>query len=123
MDEEHQELFRLAGDIYTAIGREAGTEQLLALCTALANSMRRHFSHEEALMQQTCFASTNWHKQQHAAAKSKLAALRKRLHAGDADAALAALHFIAAWLRDHTSVADRILAAHVRNAQRTAAAC
>jgi hemerythrin len=37
---------------------------------------------------------------------------------GDADAARLLLHFLAGWLRDHTTLTDRMMAAFVRNHER-----
>ena len=69
-------------------------------------------------MRESRFGSAEWHQRQHGAAISAVTNLRKFVRAGDTEKALGALRFVAAWLRDHTLVADRILAAHIRNAQR-----
>ena len=118
IDDEHQEVFRLAGEMHAAIVAGAETAQLLMMCSALSRSLKRHFAHEEGLMRASHFGSAEWHQRQHGAATSALTNLRKFVRAGDTEKAIGALRFVAAWLRDHTSVADRILAAHIRNAQR-----
>lgn len=118
IDDEHQELFRLTGEMHAAISAGAESSELLAMCSTLSRSLKRHFKHEEELMRGSRFGPAEWHTRQHGAATAKVASLRKSVRAGDAAGATGALVYIAAWLRDHTSVADRILAAHVRNAQR-----
>jgi hemerythrin-like metal-binding protein len=121
MDSEHQGIFALAAEMHQAIRTGAGAPQLQTALTALLAQIKEHFEHEERLMRETAYSSYAWHKRQHDTASSKAAALEGRIRGGDTEAALALLHFLSAWLKDHTSVADRMMAAHVRNAQRSRA--
>ena len=118
IDAEHKDILRAAGEMHAAIGRGADPSELQSMLTGLLTHIHEHFGHEERLMKETAYSSYAWHKRQHQAALSKAAALESQIHEGDTEAALALLHFLSAWLKDHTSVADRMMAAHVRNAQR-----
>jgi hemerythrin-like metal-binding protein len=77
-----------------------------------------HFTHEERLMQDSGFESCEWHCRQHDAVRRRAAETNPR----DAASVKELLKFVAGWLDDHTAVADRIMASHLRNWMRRRAA-
>ena len=121
IDSEHQEILRLAGEMHQAVTRGADPAELQKMLGELLASAGEHFQHEERLMRETGYASYAWHKRQHETVASKAAGLEASIQKGDSQAALAFLHFVSTWMKDHTSVADRMMAAHIRNAQRSRA--
>jgi hemerythrin-like metal-binding protein len=121
IDAEHQGILRLAAEMHQAVTKGAEASELEKMLAGLLACAGEHFEHEERLMRETGYASYAWHKRQHQAVMNKAGALEGRIRSGDSEAALALLHFLSTWIRDHTSVADRMMAAHVRNAQRSRA--
>jgi hemerythrin len=119
IDSEHKAIFILAGEMCEAIKKGADAPQLQGLLAPLLAHISEHFEHEERLMRETAYSSYAWHKRQHETAVSKAVSLEGRIREGDSEGALALLHFLSTWLNDHTSVADRMMAAHIRNAQRS----
>jgi hemerythrin-like metal-binding protein len=118
VDAEHRALF-LAGDhLHRALLAGAPPENIRESLHNLLQLVEAHFRHEERLMVESEFSSYEWHRKQHDAVRSKAKGLKR----ADRAAMVAALEFIAGWLRDHTSVADRIMASHVRNWTRRMAA-
>jgi hemerythrin-like metal-binding protein len=85
---------------------------------ALIAHAEDHFSHEEWLMESVKYPSYGWHKQQHNTARRRLKLLAPLIESGESEAAELLLDFLEGWLRDHTSVTDRMMAAYVRNYER-----
>ena len=56
-----------------------------------------------------------WHKSQHDAVRKRAKAVVTRMEKGDSAAAGELLEFLSVWLRDHMSVADRMMGAYLRN--------
>jgi methyl-accepting chemotaxis protein len=118
IDAEHRGLFKAGLYLQRALTSGAGPERLKESWHSLWQLVDAHFLHEERLMQDSGFESYEWHRKQHNTARKKIAGI----DAADRKKATEALGFLANWLRDHTSVADRIMAAHVRNWTRRKAA-
>jgi hemerythrin len=74
-----------------------------------------HFRHEERLMRAMHYTAFAWHKSQHDAVRKRAKAAASRMEKGDSAAAGELLQFLSAWLRDHMSVADRMMGAYLRN--------
>jgi hemerythrin len=118
VDAEHRALF-LAGDhLHRALLAAAPPDVLKQRLHSLLQLVETHFQHEERMMRESEFASYEWHRKQHNTVRNKM----KMLNRDDRAGVESALAFIAGWLRDHTAVADRIMASHVRNWSRRKAA-
>ena len=118
IDAEHRALFVAGEDLHRALSAGAGPDKIKEGMHHLLQMVEAHFLHEEQLMQASEFESFEWHRTQHNS-------VRKRAEAtdpGDALSVTGLLEYTASWLRDHTAVADRIMAAHVRNWARRRAA-
>lgn len=108
-DAEHRELFRLGEDLQHAV--ETGTaETIEEKMRLLAAGFEAHLAHEERLMVAAGYSGYEWHKRQHDAVRERLQSLRSEPNE--------LLPYIAGWFRDHTGVADRMMAAALRNAGR-----
>jgi hemerythrin len=114
-DAEHRELMRLCDDLNHAV-QAADTQQIQEILRHLAAELASHFAHEERLMRQKRLDGYDWHKQQHDHARRRLHTLSKTAP-GDVPS------FLANWVRDHASVADRIMASRLRNADRIESGC
>ena len=118
IDAEHQSLFEKAQDLRQALVDEAAVEQMEYRLRRLSGEIAAHFEHEEGLMRQARYAATDWHLRQHETGRVRLAGLRAALRTGDRRTMLEALELMAAWLRDHTGVADKMLGSYLRNHSR-----
>jgi hemerythrin len=122
IDAEHRAIFQTAGDLHQAIAGSASSERILEALRGLIAQAEDHFGHEERLMQASNYLSYSWHKQQHDAARKRLKKFAARIEAGEAEQAEPLLEYLAGWMRDHMSVADRMMGAYLRNYQRARAA-
>ena len=115
IDAQHQELFRLSAELRGSLlaGDKAGRVHLL--CRRLAAELNGHFTHEERLMRAAEYPAYAWHERQHRSARSKMGALERDVRSGQREAMFESLEALAGWLRDHTSVADRMAASYLRN--------
>ena len=77
-----------------------------------------HFAHEERLMRAARYGSMRWHKQSHDAARRRVGQFARRIEKGDTKAGLELVEYLRSWLHDHTAIADRMMAAFLRNQQR-----
>jgi hemerythrin len=118
IDAEHQEIFRMAGDLHRAVLARREPAEIEELLKAVAAHAAHHFSHEEEVMQSINYPSYEWHKKQHDTARSKVKEVERRVRRGEPGAALEFLKFLADWLKHHTGVTDRMMGAYLRNYQR-----
>ena len=120
VDAEHRNLYQLADELQTAAG-QADAPRMLETLRALMAATEDHFAHEERQMRTTHYESYAWHKQQHDTLRKRMAQFTPQIESGDGEAASLLLEFLSGWLKDHTSLTDRMLCAHLRNYERAAA--
>ena len=116
IDAEHRTLFRLVEELGTA--RRTRGEVL----QSLVSHMQDHFAHEEGLMRVSRYDAFEWHKHQHDGARRQVKQFVKRIEQGDRRAATEMIEYVAGWLESHVPVADRMMAAYLRNFERRRAA-
>jgi hemerythrin len=119
IDVEHQQVFRDAVELRQAVLAGETAERLEPLVDRLECEVTGHFLHEERLMQTAGYPAITWHLRQHETARARLALLRRRIRHGDRESIFQSLESIAGWLRDHTTVADRMVGSFLRNYRRT----
>ena len=119
LDQEHQAIFSLAAGMHSAVIEGAATRLVCALFDELLARTSSHLQHEERLMRATRCPSYSWHKRQHDTLRRRIHRFEDRIRLGDIDAAMELLGFLSIWLRDHTSLTDRMMASHLRNHGRT----
>ena len=121
IDAQHQEMFRLAEELRRAVlaGEKPGELELLR--RRLASEIAGHLSHEERLMRAAEYPAFDWHERQHQTARAKLITLKRDIESGEWQAMFESLESLAGWMRDHTSVADRMAGAYLRNHWRASA--
>lgn len=73
-------------------------------------------------MEETNYLSRAWHRQQHDSARKRLKGFLAGITESDTEQAALLLEFLAGWMRDHVTVADRMMGAHLRNHKRSHAA-
>jgi hemerythrin len=122
IDAEHRAVYQSAGDLQQAVEAGAPQDRILEMLHGLAATVEDHFTHEERLMRSACYLSYNWHRQQHDAARRRLAQFIGQIEAGVPESAVLLVEYLSGWLRDHIGVSDRMMGAHLRNYSRSHAA-
>ena len=122
LEDEHQAIFDACTNLRRALREDAPLRELRSIAKNLSAHAAGHFSHEEREMRKTGYSLYPWHRRQHHAALSKANALARGIDSGDREAARELLQFMTKWMTDHVGLADRLLAAHLRNRQRELAA-
>ncbi len=110
IDAEHKEIIQLAGQVRAAIDYCALPGILDPLVRDLSRHLREHFAHEEKQMRSARYPLFAWHKSLHNAVRRRLEQMKT-----DREAVPPFLTFLGVWIRDHTSVADRMMASYLRN--------
>ncbi len=121
IDAEHQDIFRLAGELHQAMLAGAPAPRLQEILKRLIASFERHFRHEERLMRSVDYPIYDWHKRQHDTVRKRLRLFLPRIESGEPEAAPLLLEFFSWWLKDHTRLTDRMMSAYVRNHARAMA--
>ena len=118
VDAEHRNLFRMAEELHQAVRAGADVARLQELARPLAAGIEEHFAHEERMMKSVSCPDAVWHKSQHDVARGKIGIAMAEIEAGNQVAAAELIEFLAKWFRDHVSLSDRMMGAHVRNYER-----
>lgn len=118
LDEQHKGLLEATQELRTAVLKGESKNRLEFLAGRMATRLAAHFRYEERLMRGSRYSAMDWHERQHQAARAKLALLWDAVRGRGAGSILGTLDGLADWFQDHVSVADRMLAAHVRNHNR-----
>jgi hemerythrin len=121
VDAEHRNLFRLAHELQAAVLAKAETPRVLSALRALMAATEAHFSSEESRMRSTHYQSYAWHKQQHDTLRQRMNQFVPQIESGDSEAAILLLEYLSGWLKDHTSLADRMMGSYLRNHERQSA--
>jgi hemerythrin len=119
VDAEHRDLFRIADELQDTVARNALPDEVYGHLQRLTAHVAEHFSHEEELMRGVHYPSYGWHRAQHDTVRRRLKLLVPMIEVGDKEAANLLLEFLAGWLQDHTTLTDKMMAAFVRNYERT----
>ena len=114
IDAEHRAMLRLCDELSGALDTGANADVIADAVRRLAGEVEGHFAHEERLMRAAGYSAYAWHKREHDGARRRLQAL--------AGTPRDLLQYLAAWFQNHTSVADRMMAAALRNASRAQSA-
>ena len=118
IDDEHRTVFEAADELQRLLAADAPLYQIQESLHRLLLGAEEHFVHEEQLMRAARYEMFDWHKQQHNTARKRMRQFTPLIEQGDKDAGAALLSFLAHWLRDHTSLTDRMMGAFLRNKQR-----
>lgn len=113
IDQQHQELVRMANELSDAMKAGHGREALGKLFSGLTSYTLNHFATEERLMQQHAYAKAAEHKKQHEELKSQVAALQGKAQDGKLSATIETLNLLRDWLSHHINHTDKDLAAHL----------
>ena len=118
VDAEHRNLFRMAEEIHQAARAGAETARLSEMVGPLLTAIEEHFAHEERMMKSAAVPDFDWHKMQHDTARKRSGQFAEDIAQGNAEATMEMLEFLSRWFKDHVSLTDRMMGAHVRNYER-----
>lgn len=118
VDAEHRNLYRMAEELHQSVVAGAEAALIQSQMQTLIATLDEHFAHEERLMKSARCESYAWHKQQHDTVRRKGKQLLAQLTANDGAAPEDFLEFLNHWFKDHMSLSDRMMGAHVRNHDR-----
>jgi hemerythrin len=115
VDAEHRNIFRLGEELQQAAAAAAGSEKIQEITRTLLAACEDHFSHEEQLMKAAEYPTFAWHKQQHDGARRRLKQFASLIEGGDPDAPLLCTEYLSHWIKNHTTLTDRMMGAYLRN--------
>jgi hemerythrin-like metal-binding protein len=118
LDAEHKLIHEAVAELRNIMQEGDLTERAQAALQGLLYHLAEHLSGEERMMRSTLYPGYAWHKRQHDAARKRVKGFAGRLQQGDAGAVSELVDFFRAWLRDHTGLHDRMMAAYLRNFER-----
>jgi len=118
LDSDHRKLFEQIEKVRRALEPgETAHEPGLDLWR-LSRMLSMHFASEERLMRESRYPALKWHRRQHQAGLNKMGRVRQAARLDSGERLDARLEQFASWFKDHIHLADRMLAAHLRNDQR-----
>ncbi len=119
IDAQHQELFRLAENLYKAMSAGHGKAALEETLDRLVRYTEDHFSAEERLMRLNDYNAQVGHRTEHQALTRQVRQFQADFNRGRTTMAVPVLQFLRNWLETHIKGSDMKLATFIR--QRTAA--
>ena len=118
IDDEHKEIFEAISKVEEVLTRRGSVLEVYKLAERLQSGLVEHFAHEERLMRAARYGSIRWHQRSHRSASRRVGQFVGRLEEGDIAAGRELVEYLASWLPDHASVADRMMGSALRNHQR-----
>lgn len=117
IDSQHQEIFKRANELLSAVDHHSGKGQVGLLLEFLARYVKSHFAAEEGLMRKHNYPAMTEHMAQHQKFVADFQALRQR-HATEGttpEVVTALTDFVVRWLIDHIGTSDRRLGEYVKS--------
>jgi hemerythrin len=118
IDDEHKEIFAAVADCHEIFAGGGGRLEARPAIERLTTRIAEHFAHEERLMRAARYSALSWHKKLHDAAGRRVNEFVVRIEQGDPKAGPEMVEALTSWLHTHTRLADRMMAAALRNHMR-----
>jgi len=115
IDAQHQNLFRIAGELYAAMSAGHGKSALARVLDRLIQYTTVHFAHEERLMRMHEYPDLAAHQAQHQALIKQVQQLQAEFDAGRSAITVQVLHFLKDWLEKHIAGSDQKYAPYLRS--------
>lgn len=110
IDRQHQELFRMAGEIYDMVllpGEADHTARILELLSGFRKYADAHFVLEESLMARYDYPDMETHRQEHESFRSQVAELSAYQEANSSRQTVTELiKFVTQWIFKHVCTVD-----------------
>ena len=107
IDGQHQNLFRLAEELYTAMSSGQGKTVLAKILDRLIQYTSVHFSYEEGLMRQCGYPDLAAHHRQHEDLVKQVQGFQSDYQAGHVAMTVQVLEFLKDWLQHHIAGTDQ----------------
>ncbi len=107
IDEQHQKLFEVLGNLSDQLGKDRDKDFLGGIIRELIQYAGEHFATEEIFMTQYAFPGYTEHKKEHEAFKLKVAAFQKSFEVGKATLSIEVINFLTGWLDHHILKTDK----------------
>jgi hemerythrin len=107
IDGQHQNLFRLAEELYAAMSAGQGRATLSRILDRLVQYTKVHFAHEERLMSLHRYPDLEAHMAQHRALTKQVMDFQAEFEAGHTVLTVQVLHFLKDWLQKHIASSDQ----------------
>ena len=112
LDAEHGKISQAMDELDRTVAAGGEAHEVLQ---DLIEDMSAHLAGEERMMRSASYPGYAWHKNQHDTARKRLQGFAGRIESGEPTAVCEMVDFFRVWLRDHTGVHDRMMAAYLRN--------
>jgi hemerythrin-like metal-binding protein len=116
IDDDHKEIFADLARVQKVLSNDGPPADIRKALERLTSTIAGHCEHEERLMRASRYGSLRWHKKLHEAVGRNVQQFAAAIEGGDREAGRALVEYLADWLPDHARTADRMMAAHLRNA-------
>jgi hemerythrin len=107
IDGQHQNLFRMAEDLFAAMSAGQGKAALAKILDRLVQYTTVHFGHEERLMSIHGYPDRDAHVAEHRALTQKVLAFQSDFENGRVLMTVEMLHFLKNWLQHHIAQSDQ----------------
>jgi len=107
IDGQHQNLFRIAEELYAAMSTGRGKTALSRILDRLVQYTATHFAHEERLMRLHGYPDLAAHQAQHQALTKQVLSFQADFEAGQVAMTVQVLHFLKDWLLQHIARSDQ----------------
>lgn len=114
IDQQHQQLFRLADDLHKAMAAGVAKDSLPAMFDRLIDYAYRHFTDEERLMQASAYPDYARHCRLHEDLRGQVLALRSRMSGQRFVVTIELMQFLSNWLSHHIQIEDRKIGAYLK---------
>jgi len=108
IDQQHRGLFGALNRLIQSMNRGKGRDEVHATLVFLRDYTQRHFSSEEAIMEQHVYADLLRHKALHAEFIAKLETIEHRYEQGAA-VTISVMQFVRDWLTNHIKTEDQLM--------------
>jgi hemerythrin len=107
IDGQHQNLFRMAGELHRAMSAGDSKLVLAKLLDKLVDYTAVHFAHEERLMQSAKYPDFAAHKAAHDELTRQVLKFQEDFKAGRIAIGISLLQFLKSWLEKHIQETDK----------------
>jgi len=106
IDAQHQQLFRMTGELHVAMQEGRGRAVIGELIAFLANYTVKHFAEEEDTMRQAAYPNLAGHQAMHRTLLAQVGDLQRRFTAGETLKTMEVSEFLSGWLKQHILQVD-----------------
>jgi hemerythrin-like metal-binding protein len=114
IDGQHQNLFRIAEELYAAMMAGQAKIALSRILDRLVQYTTVHFAHEERLMGLHNYPDRVAHSAEHQALTKQVLAFQQDFENGRAIMTLQVFHFLKGWLQHHIAESDQKYAPYLK---------